>query len=55
MVVPVVATDILNPRQKVIQELEERAQGVGSLQGCCLSLPTTLTPPAPGVTALNRV
>lgn len=55
VVVPIVATDVLNPRQKVIQELEEKAQGVGSLRGCCLPLPTTLTPPAPGVTALNRV
>lgn len=33
VVMPVVTTDILDPRQKVIQELEEKVQGVGSSQG----------------------
>jgi len=50
---PVVTTDILNPRQKVIQELEEKVQGVGSSQGCCPPSPHPDTHADTGVRALR--
>lgn len=36
---PVVTADILDPRQKVIQELQEKAQGMGSWGAAAASPP----------------